>query len=136
MRIVLDTNVLVSGFFFGGVPGQILTAWRDRRIRIVFSPSIFLEYRETGALLESRYGGEDFEAFAALILLHSDVVDASEHLPEPVCEDPDDDKFLSCAAAGGVRTVISGDTVLLNVSGWRGIEVVKPRSFVEQHLRV
>lgn len=134
MKIVLDTNVLVSGFFFGGVPGRILAAWRDRRITPILSAPILAEYREVGAALEARYGGSEFEAFAALFVFHAEVVDAPASLAEPICRDADDDKFLACALAAGAPTVVSGDKALLDVTGWRGIEVLTPRTFVDRHL--
>lgn len=136
MRIVLDTNVLVSGFFFGGVPGRILSAWRDGHTILVVSRPILVEYREVGRELESRYGGSDFEAFAALLTKYSEMVDAPESLDVSVCADPDDDKFLSCALVAGVPLVISGDAALLETSGWRGIDVIKPRTFVDRYLSV
>lgn len=55
-------------------------------------------------------------------------------LPEQVCSDASDDKFLACALSAGVSTVVSGDKGLLAVSGFQGIEVVKPKVFVEKHL--
>jgi predicted nucleic acid-binding protein len=48
--------------------------------------------------------------------------------------DPDDDKFLACAVASGSNCVISGDKLLLNASGFHGIEVIKPRQFVDRYL--
>jgi uncharacterized protein len=134
VRVVLDTNVMLSGFFFGGVPGRILQAWRDGHVKLVISPSILAEYCEAGSELEGRYGGSDFEAFAALLVLHSELVDAPATLDEQVCSDPDDDKFLSCARVARVDTVVSGDTALLRTSGWSGIEVLRPRSFAEEYL--
>jgi predicted nucleic acid-binding protein len=56
-------------------------------------------------------------------------------LGESVCEDPDDDKFLACAPASECRVIISGDKHLLKVSGYEGIEVMKPREFVNSHLK-
>ena len=134
MRVVLDTNVLVSGLFFGGVPGTILEAWRDGYVDLVLSAPILAEYREVGVELEFRYGGSDFETFAALLVLNSEVVDAPECFREPVCSDPDDDKFLACAVAAGAPVIISGDAALLRQSGWSGIEVLKPRAFVDRFL--
>jgi len=55
-------------------------------------------------------------------------------LPEPVCDDPDDDKFLACAIAGKCNVIVSGDKHVLKVSGYRGIEVVRPRKFVDEYL--
>jgi uncharacterized protein len=134
VRVILDTNVLVSGFFFGGVPGKILGAWRDRRVQLVLSPSILAEYREVGADLESRYGGSDFEHFAALVVLHSEFIEAPSAFPVPVCSDPDDDKFLTCALAGGVQVIVSGDKALLKTNGWQGVAVMKPRPFRDRYL--
>ena len=44
MRVVVDTNVFVSGVFFGGPPGRVLTAWRDGTIEVVVSREIIEEY--------------------------------------------------------------------------------------------
>jgi len=44
VRLILDTNVLVSGIFFSGVPAQILTAWADEQVSLVLSPAILDEY--------------------------------------------------------------------------------------------
>ena len=134
MKVVLDTNVLVSALFFGGVPGRILSAWSEGAISLVLSASILAEYREVGAELSSRYAELDFESFAALLVLHSEIVDAPEHLDPAVCADRADDKFLSCALVSGSSMIISGDTQLLATSGWNGIEVLKPRAFVDRYL--
>jgi predicted nucleic acid-binding protein len=50
-----------------------------------------------------------------------------------VCADRDDDKFLACALVAGAPIVVSGDAALLETSGWRGIEVIKPRTFVDRY---
>jgi len=55
MRVVLDTNVLVSGIFFTGPPATILAAWASRRFELVASIEVLAEYRRVGARLESRY---------------------------------------------------------------------------------
>jgi uncharacterized protein len=131
VKVVVDTNVLVSAFFFGGVPGRILTAWNDGHITLVISAPVLAEYREVGEELNSRYGPLDFESFAALIVMNSDLVDAPEHLAESICADPADDKFFACAAAAGCQIIVSGDRHLLDASGWGGIEVLRPRQFLE-----
>lgn len=51
-------------------------------------------------------------------------------LPEKVAQDPEDDKFLACAVAGGADYVVSGDRLLLEVDQYRGIPVVSPRAFL------
>jgi putative PIN family toxin of toxin-antitoxin system len=51
MRIILDTNVFISGIFFTGPPYQIVKAWRDDRVQLLVSPSILSEYQRIGAEL-------------------------------------------------------------------------------------
>jgi predicted nucleic acid-binding protein len=55
-------------------------------------------------------------------------------LPEQVCSDPDDDKFLACALASGAKVIVIGDKHLMKVSGYEGIQVLRPRAFVENYL--
>ncbi len=133
MKVVIDTNVLVSGVFFGGVPGRILSAWREGEVTLVVSPAILDEYRRVGWELATQYEGASLQPLLALIAVHGEVV-LTGALSERVCVDPDDDKFLACALASNARVVISGDKALLNVSGWKGIAVVSPRAFVERYL--
>ena len=45
MRVVLDTNVLISALFFAGLPGRILGAWIDERFELLASVEILREYR-------------------------------------------------------------------------------------------
>ena len=59
MRIVLDTNVFISGIFFSGPPAQILKAWKDRKIQIVLSKEILIEYQRIGDALSSKYSEID-----------------------------------------------------------------------------
>jgi hypothetical protein len=59
----------------------------------------------------------------------------SQNLPTPVCSDPDYDKFLACAIARGSRIIVSGDKYLLTVSGYQGIEILKPHEFIKRDLQ-
>jgi putative PIN family toxin of toxin-antitoxin system len=45
VRVILDTNVFISGIFFAGPPYRILKAWRDGKVQLVISPEILEEYR-------------------------------------------------------------------------------------------
>lgn len=48
MKVVIDTNVLISGLLFGGVPARVLAAWTDGLVTLVVSPDILREYRRVG----------------------------------------------------------------------------------------
>ena len=133
MRIVLDTNVLVSAVFFGGIPGRILEPWRDGRVQLVLSAEILEEYQRVGLILSADHAGVRLEPFLGLLAVAAEFVVAPA-LPEPASADPDDDKFLACAWAAGVSVLVSGDRHLLEQSGWRDVRVIKPRQFVDDYL--
>lgn len=124
---------MISGVFFGGVPRQILEAWRDGTVTVVFSPEILAEYQRVGERLGERFGGVVLYPFLQLLGVQGHLQDAPD--PEsPITEDPDDDKFFSCAHASGVKVIVSGDAHLLDASGWKGIEVLPPAQFYERFL--
>jgi putative PIN family toxin of toxin-antitoxin system len=133
LKIVLDTNVFISGVFFKGPPYQILRAWREGRIRFLMSEEIFLEYQRVGEHLASSFPKVDLEPFLELLVIDAEFI-IPKKLQTPVCEDPDDDKFIACALAGKSNIIISGDKHLLRVSGYKGINVLRPRKFVDEHL--
>ncbi len=78
MNVVLDTNVLVSGLLFGGVPGRILAAWSTGSFRLVISPPMLDEYRRVG--FELSKGREPLvsalEALLAMLTVHAVLVNA------------------------------------------------------------
>jgi putative PIN family toxin of toxin-antitoxin system len=133
VRIVLDTNVFISGVFFRGPPFEILNAWRHRRLRIVASAEILEEYRRVSGRLGEIYPGHDIGPLLLLFATEAEIVLAPA-LPEQVCEDPSDDMFLACAIAAGCPIIVSGDRQLQRVSGYGAVEVVGPRRFVERFL--
>lgn len=134
MRVILDTNVLLSGVFFSGPPYEILNAWRHGRLTLVMSPEILEEYERAGHALSSQFPSVDPVPIIELLTLESEVVHAMP-LPEQVCSDPDDDKFLACAIASGTKIILSGDKALRKTTGYAGIEVLSPREFVDKRLK-
>lgn len=133
MRIVLDTNVLISGIYFSGHPSTILQAWRSQKVQLVLSVEILEEYLKVAERLANRHTGIEYESIIGLIVQNSELVQAPS-LPEPISEDPDDDKFFACALASNTKTIVSGDSDLLEVSGYCGIQVLSPKAFVVKYL--
>lgn len=133
MKAILDTNVLISGIFFSGVPYEILAAWRDRKIELIISPEILEEYRRVGEEMEKKFPGVEITPFLELFAIEATMVPAMP-LTDSVCTDPDDDKFLACAVASKAKVICSGDKALLKTSGYRGIEVLAPRCFADRFL--
>ena len=133
MRVVIDTNVLMSGIFFGGTPGRIVDALKLGQISLVASPSIVDEYQRVGEDLESNYGELGAASVLTFLLARGEIVEAPD-LAEPVSRDPDDDKFLACAAAASASFVVSGDRDLQALASWNGIRILSPRAFADEYL--
>ena len=133
MRVILDTNVLISGIFFSGPPANILRAWRDGKVQLVVSTEILQEYYEVGKRLSRRYPGIDMGPVLTVLARNSEWVEAAP-LPAPVSNDADDDKFLACALASRTEVIISGDDDLLGVSGYRNLRILTQREFVDTYI--
>jgi uncharacterized protein len=133
VKVVLDTNVLISGIFFSGPPYRILEVWRRGEIELVLSGEIFEEYCRTADILAREFPPVDLQAILSLIKGNASFIDAPV-LPEPVCADPDDDKFIACAIASNADVIISGDKHLLRVDGFKGLRVVRPSEFMDHWL--
>lgn len=80
-----------------------------------------------------QFPGVDLGPILELVTVKAELTQAPR-LPEPVCDDPDDDKFLACALASNSEVIISGDKHLLKVSGYCGINILRPRKFLDDFL--
>ncbi len=128
MNIVIDTNVLVSGIFWHGVPGQILDKWVNNKFELITSTMIIEEYADT--LLEISKGkrGDLVQNWLLLITQYAHTVEIKKRFH--LSADPDDDKFIECAVAGDAQYIISGDKHLLDLKAVFNIDIVTPRAFI------
>jgi putative PIN family toxin of toxin-antitoxin system len=133
MKVVLDTNVVISAIFFSGPPSQILSAWLDDECELAVSTEILEEYREVAGRIDARFPGVAVGPVLDRIALHALLV-VPLRLPDDACTDRDDIKFLECALGCRADCVVSGDKALLHCSGYEGIAVLTPREFVQQRL--
>ena len=128
MRIVLDTNVFISGAFFSGPPSAVLRACIKGDIQPVLSVEILQEYERVAQLFLKDSGDVDVARLIAALLTVSLLVEAPE-LEAPICRDPADDKFLSCALAGAAEVLVTGDKDLLSLAGSFAIPILRPKDF-------
>jgi putative PIN family toxin of toxin-antitoxin system len=119
MRVVLDTNVLVSAIFFAGTPARILAGWSDGRFDLLASIDILSEYRRVIVRLSQRFPSVEAQPILDLVLRECRLVEPVP-VPATACDDPDDLKFLACAVAGRASCIVSGDRALLRASGFGG----------------
>ncbi len=132
MRVVLDTNVFVSGIFFSGPPHRILRAWRDGRIRVVYSPAILEEYERVLAELSREFRQTSGRPFLDLLVRYGERVQ-----PRPpasiACRDPEDAKFIDCLLHSKALCLVSGDKDLLEARVEQAL-ILSPRQFCDRYL--
>ncbi|MEK7314508.1 MAG: putative toxin-antitoxin system toxin component, PIN family [Deltaproteobacteria bacterium] len=134
MNAIVDTNVLISGIFFeSGPPDKIIKALINGNFNLVISPEILTEYIETITELRVSYPRINVDNLVDKIFRKSHMYMAGR-LPRAVCRDPKDDMFLACAVTSKTKIIVSGDRDLLSVSGYKGIEILTPRRFVEKYI--
>ena len=131
IRVVLDTNVLVSALLFIGPLNRLISLLEKRRIILLLSKDVFLEYLRV--LSYPKFGLAAVEIRAILeehILPFAEMVEATP-IRRIVREDPEDDKFLALATAGRAEYVISGDKHLLILGRYGGSRIVTARELLE-----
>lgn len=126
MKIVLDTNVLVSALVAHGVCSELLEHCVLRH-HIVLSEPILLEFKD---VLVRKFGFTPGEASAATHLLRSRVsVVRPASLPRPVCRGQDDDVILATAKAAACTAILTGDKDLTALKVFEGIRILSPSDF-------
>src|SRR2546425_6910490 len=74
MKVVLDTNVLISGVFFSGLPARILAAWADGRFELVVTVEVLAEYRRVAERLHKRFPAIDIKPILDLVIRETSIV--------------------------------------------------------------
>ncbi|HXD09038.1 MAG TPA: PIN domain-containing protein [Anaerolineales bacterium] len=73
LKVVMDTNVFVSGVFFSGPPYQILNAWQSGEFELVVSQEILADYRRVGVILAKERPKIDLSPILTFVLEHAKV---------------------------------------------------------------
>jgi len=134
VRIVIDTNVLLSGLLWHGAPHTLFNQARVGTVDLMMSQVLMGELAEViarqkfaGILQRTSRTPErillELRTFAELVI--------APPLPQPVCRDPDDDAVLACALAAQVELIVSGDADLLVLEQFEGIRIVTPAQAVK-----
>jgi uncharacterized protein len=136
MRVVLDTNVLISAFISRtGVPAQILALWRNGEIEILVSPESLAELQRVLTYPRVRrylqYTPDQIERFLMLLQSAAEMVESAEGVVV-VDDDPDDNQFFAIAVAAQAQYIVSGDKAhVLPVGQYQAIQVVTPATFLQ-----
>ncbi len=128
MRVVLDSNVLISALFWRGTPRRLVTLAAEGRFQSVTSPEILEEVdRVPGG--KFRVSADDRADILRDIRSWSEVVVPGAPSTEVAVRDPGDRKVLACAFGGGADFLVTGDDDLLVLGNPAGVRIVTVRGF-------
>ena len=133
MRVVLDTNVIVSAAISpASPPARIHAAWEQGMFELLVSSALLAEYRRALGYerVRERHRKEDNELDALVRdYAMAAVLVEPEHTLSIITADPDDKRVLECAVAGIASYIVSGDRHLLTLGIYQEIPILSPRTF-------
>ncbi len=129
MKIVCDTNVLVSGMLFRGHPRRIVTLAAQARLTNITSPALLREVE--AVLARPKFGLRPGQVDQILALFRDtfELVHPAGRL-DVIAADPADNRVLEAALAASADIIVFGDRHLLALKEWRGIRMLSPAAFV------
>lgn len=132
LRVVLDTNVLVSGLAYpGSVPGRIMSAWRQGGLEVALSHYILNELvRVLPRLPRVRMTSAQIRDLADSLMFQADIVEPSG-APDHALRDPADQLVLQTMLAAQARYLVTGDKDLLALAA--SYPIVSPADFWARH---
>jgi len=130
MKVVLDTNVIISAFFWKGNERDVLNNCRQKVIWLTISPEIL---EEIDTVLDSKFSVPDDKRvdFLRNLIVISRLVFPSTEI-DVIKIDSSDNRILECAASGNVDYIISGDKHLLDLKAYGGIEILNAKAFLNK----
>jgi putative PIN family toxin of toxin-antitoxin system len=130
LRCVFDTNVLVSALLLpDSKPRQALDVALQKGTVLVGLSVLAEIYEVLSRKRFRRYTDEeDIRSFLAALTRETEYVDVGESIR--ACRDPKDDKFLELAVSGHANYIVSGDSDLLALNPFRGVQIIPPHSFL------
>lgn len=132
MRVVLDTNVLVSGFSSPhGTPGQLLSLWLVGAYDLVLSQPILTETERTlrEPYFAARLTAAQQAANLALLRREAEIIEISAKV-WGIAPSPADDLILATAVSAAAAYLVTGDRGLAAVGSYRDVEILSPRDFL------
>ena len=133
MRVVRDTNAVISALLFSGVSSKLVSLWQNGLITPLLSREVLDEYLRVLSYPKFELSEKEIkELVREEILPYAEVVKPKRRL-RVIQRDPADNKFLECAATGKAGVIISGDKDLLSLGRYRKIRIQSPAQFLADH---
>ncbi|MBE0691403.1 MAG: putative toxin-antitoxin system toxin component, PIN family [Anaerolineae bacterium] len=133
MRVVLDTNIIVSGLFWRGQPGFVLRAATEQKFRLLLSETLIAELLDVLSRekfkMQRQSLGMSAEQIVADLRVVAEVVHPAD-VPSSAVRDVKDAMVIACAIGGNAEVIVSGDQDLLSLGTYARITIVDARGFL------
>lgn len=136
MKIVCDTNVLISALLWGGTPGRILERIETGSDTLYTSCHLLqelanvLNYPKIARILERRNLSSN--DILELVIEKAQIVETSNTPMRVVPDDPDDDHVIECASTAHADYIVTGDSHLLDLNVWKSIPILSAREYLQK----
>jgi len=130
LRVVIDTNVFISGLNFAGKPGEVLQLFWKGEIRVFISSFILKEIEK---ILREKFDWSEEQIQRILTRIKAKVIEVDPKIKLSVIKEKDEDnRILECAIEGKTQYLISGDERhLLPLKEYQGIKILSPSEFLK-----
>ena len=126
-RVVIDTNVLISGTLWGGKPGLVIEQYRQNKFIILISPFILAEL----ANFLEEYHIKKKERETILNEFKNKSIKIIPPKMVNICRDKRDNQILDLCLAGKADFLITGDKDLLSLKKFGKTKILKPKEFLK-----
>jgi len=135
VRIVIDTNVLISAVFWTGKPKQLLNKVRHHEVTFITSENLLDELKEVLTRQDKpfRLSAEEADRIVTAMRNLAGIVRTRSHVT--ACDDERDNKVIECAIDGKAECIISGDLHLLGLGSFKGIKMMTVSDFLNDFER-
>ncbi len=133
LKVILDTNVLVSSILFGGEFQKILDSLKANKFSLIFSKDTFQEFVKVLHYPKFKLTEEEIESIIAFYVLpYSKIIDdITIKLNEDVCRDKHDIKFLELVLSAKADYLITGDKDILEIKNNFKFKILTPKEFIK-----
>ena len=129
MKVVLDTNIFISGIFWENNSSKIIDFWRQEKITLISSLPIIKELVKVLDDFKIRMPDEMIKQWKNVIIENAIIVYPKIKI-NLVKDDPDDNKFIEAAITGNAEYIISQDKHLLRIKKYKEIKILSPEQFL------
>ena len=132
IKIVLDTNIIISAFGWSGNEYNILQKVMNKELLLVLSPEILDEYKRILLLQRLEFQEDEVEEFISALLEVAELIYPIYNKQSSIAiRDKDDIKFIICAIESKADYIITGDNDLLVIDKYNSIQIISSKNFLE-----